>query len=323
MLDTRRMFVLAEVYRRGSVIGAAEALNCTASAVSQQVSKLEAETGQVLVRRDGRSTELTEAGRVLVTHADRIERELALAEEHLDDLAGLRRGSIHLGTFPTVAASVLPVAVRAFRKRHPDIELRVRSARIAGLIDMLQRREVEMSLMWEYEWSALSIDTFELTTLFEDPTMLLVPDRHQIAQEGFRTFADLADQAWITRTQHPVADLLVRLCRAANFSPNIVYEASDYQESQAMVAVGLGIAIAPQCALSTIRSDIVSVGLGAITPKRRIVLASLRGERLSPAAGALARVLVAAGKKIASVNEGRKPVRGNDTAGRQDDPQAG
>lgn len=306
MLDTRRMLVLAEVYRRGSVIGAAEALNCTASAVSQQISKLEAEAGQVLVRRDGRSTELTEAGRVLVTHADRIERELALAEEQLDDLAGLRRGSIHLGTFPTVAASILPVAVRAFRKRHPDIELRVRSARIAGLIDMLERREIEMSLMWEYDWSPLSDGPFELTPLFEDPTMLLVPSRHPIAEEGFQTFAELADQAWVTRAQHPVADVLVRLCREANFSPNIVYEASDYQESQAMVAVGLGIALAPLCALSTMRNDIVAVDLGSLTPKRRIVLASLRGERLSPAASALARILASAGKRIDTVSGGRR-----------------
>ena len=155
-----------------------------------------------------------------------------------------------------------------------------------------------MSLMWEYEWSPLSAGPFELTPLLEDPTMLLVPRSHPIARERFRTFAELADQAWVTRAQHPVADVLIRLCREANFSPNIVYEASDYQESQAMVAVGLGIALAPQCALSTMRSDIVAVDLGSLTPKRRIVLASLRGERLSAAASALAHMLVPAGQKI-------------------------
>jgi DNA-binding transcriptional LysR family regulator len=113
----------------------------------------------------------------------------------------------------------------------------------------------------------------------------------------------------VTRAQYPAADVLVRPCREANFSLRIGYEASDYQESQAMVAVGLGIALAPQCALSTMRSDIVAVDLGSLTPARRLVLAPLHGERFRPAASELARILVSAGRKVSSGTDGRRPTR--------------
>jgi DNA-binding transcriptional LysR family regulator len=291
MLDTRRLLVLAEVHRRGSISSAAVALGYTVSAVSQQISKLEAEAGIALVRRDARGSHLTEAGRGLVLHAGRIERELRLAQEHLDDFAGLRRGTLRIGTFPTVAASSLPDAVRLFREQHPDITLRVRSARIAGLIDMLERREVELSLLWEYDWARLPTDAFEVLPLFEDPTMLLVSADHWITERGISDFADLANEGWVTRAQHPVAEVLTHTCQSAGFSPTIVYEASDYQESQAMVAVGLGIALAPRCALATLRTDVVSVNLGQLAPKRRILLAHIRGEHLTPAADAMATIL--------------------------------
>lgn len=178
MLDVRRILLFTEVARRGSVTATARALNYTPSAVSQQVSRLEAEAGQPLLERHARGVTLTDAGRALAERGERIERELTAAENELADFAGLRAGTLRVGTFPTVGASLLPRAVIAFRDAHPDVRLTVRSARIAGLWAMLENREIEMSLMWDYDWNRIDREDIVVTSLVDDPPALLVGQDH-------------------------------------------------------------------------------------------------------------------------------------------------
>src|ERR671915_233821 len=113
MLDVRRMKVLREVAAHGSFSAAAEALNFTQSAVSQHVAALERETGTQLVERLPRGVRLTEAGSVLVGHADAIIARLESAEEDLAAIAGLRGGRLRLVCFQSAGATVLP------RAEHP------------------------------------------------------------------------------------------------------------------------------------------------------------------------------------------------------------
>ncbi len=291
--DVRRMLLLAEVARHGSLTGAAAALSYTPSAVSQQVSRLEAEVGQPLVQRHARGVTLTEAGQVVVDHAERIDRQLRSAERALDDLAGLHHGTLRLGTFPTVSASLLPHVVRAFRTRHPGIELTVHSARRARLLEMLESREIELSLMWDYPWRTVDESTHESVHLFDDPTALVVGATHPLAGRRTVDFAELAEEQWIVRADHPVAEVLTRSCRAAGYQPRIAYQAHDYQEAQAVAAVGLGIALAPRCALASPREDIAVLEPGPNAPARRILLTHLRDHPLTPAARAVTEVFAA------------------------------
>jgi molybdate transport repressor ModE-like protein len=293
MLDTRRLLILAAVHRQGSLSAAADELGYTVSAVSQQIRKLELEVGQPLVRRSAHGSQLTEAGQALVARAGRIEGELRHAQEDLDEIAGMRRGSLHFGTFPTAAASFLPSSVRTFREQHPGVALKVRSGRLAQLVAMLEQRTVELALLWQYQWSALPTEELEILASCEEPTRLLAAPDHWILTRGVSNMAALTHEAWVTRAQHPVSEVLIRTCQAAGFSPDIVYEASDYQESQAMVAVGMGIALVPHCALGAVRPDVIPLDLGEMLPKRRIVLAHMRGDRLTPSAATMTAILKA------------------------------
>ncbi|MGV9624999.1 LysR family transcriptional regulator [Streptomyces sp. NPDC003487] len=285
MLDVRRILLFTEVARRGSVTATARALSYTPSAVSQQISRLEAEAGQPLLERHARGVTVTDAGRALAERGERIERELRAAESELADFAGLRAGTLRIGTFPTVGASLLPQAVIAFRDAHPDVRLTVRSARIAGLWTMLENREIEMSLMWDYDWSRIDREDVVVTPLLDDPPALLVSDRHALAGRGAASLADFAHDPWITRADHhPVAEALVRGCRTAGFEPHIAYEAHDYQEAQAMVAAGIGVALAPTLALEGIRPGVSVLPLQPPAPVRRILLVRMADHSLTPAA---------------------------------------
>ncbi|MGO4604084.1 LysR substrate-binding domain-containing protein [Terrabacter sp. 2YAF2] len=282
-LDLRRLRLLREVSRLGSLTAAAAEMSFTTSAVSQQVTKLEREMGVALLERHPRGAVLTEAGRALLRYADDIDRIIEAARAEMDEFAGLRRGQLRVGTFPTVGASLMPEVVLAFRARHPEVAVTVVSARRAGLIDRLKRRDIELTLLWDYPWQRIKDEELATVTLMSDPTLLLLPREHELAHARAARVEDLRDQQWIVRDEHPVADVLRRLCQAAGFEPSVAFAANDYQETQGMVAAGIGIALAPQLALSALRPDVVAVPLES-SPSRRILLAQLAGRHLSPSA---------------------------------------
>src|SRR4051795_3819370 len=133
MLDVRRMRVLREVAVRGSFSAAAESLSFTQSAISQQIAALEREAGCPLVTRNARGIKLTEAGEALVRHADAILARLAEAEAELEAIAGVRGGRLRLAAFESAAASLMPLAIAAFRADHPRVELSLIIAARAGI----------------------------------------------------------------------------------------------------------------------------------------------------------------------------------------------
>src|SRR5690242_17568081 len=123
MLDVKRLRVLKEVAQRGSFSAAGEALGYTQSAISQQVAALERETGSTLVERGARGIRLTDPGQALVDHADGILTRIAAAEDEPEAIAGLRGGRLRLASFPTAGATLVPLAIKEFTRRHPGVEL--------------------------------------------------------------------------------------------------------------------------------------------------------------------------------------------------------
>lgn len=293
------MFTLREVAAHGSITAAAEALGYTTSAVSQQIAKLEKEAAQPLIERHARGVVLTEAGRAVVRHAERILVELEAADAELAEIRGLRAGGLAIGTFPTAGSSLLPLLVKEFKTRHPGVELTVLSGRFARLIDALRRRETELSLLWDYEWNRIDDPTLVYHHLMNDPTMLLVSERHRLADRESVGINELRDEAWVVRSDdHPVAQTLEKLCQQGGFAPRTSVFAHDYGEVQAMVAVELGVAIAPRLAVLNPRPDVRSIRLSSRPPQRRILIAHLAERRLSPAAHEAIAVSAAAARRL-------------------------
>src|SRR5438270_5455165 len=115
MLSTSRLRILREVAYRGSFSAAAQALSYTQSAISQQVAALEAETGMTLLERHPRGVTLTAAGQTLVRHAEGILARLDAADAAIAAMAGLRGGRLRMASFPTAGATLMPLAIAAFR----------------------------------------------------------------------------------------------------------------------------------------------------------------------------------------------------------------
>lgn len=297
-MDVKRMLLLVEVARAGSLTAAAAALRYTVSAVSQQIARLEEEAGQPLIERRARGVTLTDAGNVVVEHAEHIRLTLLAAGEQLRDIAGLNAGVLRLGTIPTVTESFLPAAISAFRQRHPHVDLRIQSAQRSDLERLLYTREIELGITWEAEGAeGASASRAASTLVFRDPDVLLVPADHALAHNRSARIEDLRDEAWIVRTSADVVAALRSTWETAGFTPTVTFEARSYQEAQAMVAVGMGITFVPRLAACDVRDDIAVLAVEAASPPaRRIVLAHRAGERLSPAAEEMGRILLPVGR---------------------------
>ncbi|WP_461156066.1 LysR family transcriptional regulator [Saccharopolyspora tripterygii] len=305
VLDVRRVLLLVEAAERGSLTAAAEALAITPSAASQQMSRLESEVGQPLLHRQPRGVRLTDAGAALAERGRSIRRELRAAQADLDSLITLDRGTLRLGSFPTASASLLPLALTRFSRKHPGLRATVHSALLADLLELLHTGEIELAMLWDYEWNRIQDPALAIDHLLDDPTVLVVPANSELLDEPSIGLADLADHQWIIRADnHPVAEVLRRSCRLAGFEPMISYESQDYQEAQAMVAAGLGIAIAPRLALTNRRNDVrlLHFATDVPAPTRRILLARMAYRDPTPATTAMTEILHAVSQRFTDDN---------------------
>src|SRR4051795_1972948 len=174
MLDVRRMRVLREVAVRGSFSAAAEALSFTQSAISQQIAALEREAGAVLVERSARGVRLTDAGAALVTHTDAILARLDAAERELEAIAGLRGGHLRMVAFPSAAASLVPLAIAEFRRRHPAVELTLEPGEPQDSIAALKSGECDLAISLEASFRPLADDQVTKTVLLDDPMFVVL-----------------------------------------------------------------------------------------------------------------------------------------------------
>jgi molybdate transport repressor ModE-like protein len=290
MLDVRRMKVLREVAVQGSFSAAAEALNFTQSAVSQHVAALERETGQQLVERLPRGVRLTEAGEVLVKHADVIIARLESAQEDLNAIAGLRGGRLRLVCFQSAGATVVPGAVAIFHQRYPEVELGMREAEPEQAAQMLKAGEVDLALLYHHPAMTL-MPELELTHLMDDVYDAVMPASHRLAGRRRLGLADLADEAWIVSTPvNGCRRITEAASRDAGFQPRVAFEADDTLASQALVAGGVGVTLMPRMALTALHPNVVARAL-TDGPRRRVLAARMAGGFHSPASDAMLEIL--------------------------------
>jgi molybdate transport repressor ModE-like protein len=294
MLDVRRMRVLREVANCGSIAAAAQSLSFTPSAVSQQIATLEREAGVALVERGPRSVRLTEAGQALVAHAETVLAQLKTAEADIQAIAGVRRGTLRVSSFPTAYATILPPAIREFRRRHPGVELTLTETDpIAGL-SSLKAGELDLALVYEYDFVPLaSDDAIELVHLLDDPVNALLPRSHPAARKTSVRLTDLAEDSWITSTPRSACHSFVRrACNNAGFEPEVTMESDDHGVWQGLVAAGVGVALASEL---SIPAPGARVAVRPIRPKplrRRIFAAHRVGAARSPGIEAILSVLL-------------------------------
>jgi DNA-binding transcriptional LysR family regulator len=299
-LDVRRLRVLREVARQGSITGAAEALNYTPSAVSQQLQVLEAEAGLALLERTPRSVTLTPAGEVLVGHTDVIVARLEDAEAQVRSTHGLQGGRLRLATFRSAAETLLAEAVVYFRRRYPQVELALREGEPEEFLAGIRMNEFDLALDFAYDlMEPIRIDGVERTLLLHDPMLVALPAGHPLASARALELADLAGERWIVSTRRNSVHRFTALaCSAAGFTPHVALETDDYHVAQSLVAGGLGVTFVPGLIARTPHAGVAIRPLAREALRRRIYAVHRPGGDRAPAVAAMLEVLHELGAEL-------------------------
>jgi DNA-binding transcriptional LysR family regulator len=243
--------MLSEVAGRGSFRAAATALDYSPSAVSQQIALLEREAGVRLVQRGPRGAQLTDAGLLLVRHADVALNELAKARHALAALSGNGATRLRVAAFPTATATIVALAARSFAAEHPEWTVHVVDAEPAHAWALLAAGEVDAAVVYEFEPGGRG------DLIGEDPMLLCLPAGHRLAARAEIAITDLAGEHWFGGDGCPSVPPLVELCRAAGFTPTFSpLQTHDYAAMQGLVATHGLVGLIPTLALAAPRPDV-------------------------------------------------------------------
>src|SRR5918997_2862428 len=307
MLDVGKLATLRAVVENGSFSAAGHAIGLTQPAVSRQVSVLERQLGTQLVRRTQHGVHATEAGRILVDHADAVLDRLALAEAQIADLAGLRAGHVRLGSFFTALVYLSAEMAALLEAGHPDLFSGQGDVIEDELVDRptafrrLAAAELDVALVFEHAFEPdPAPEGIELVALFDDPPCVLVPAAHPLAGAASVTPSDLAGETWIRAHRGSAARLVDHVLAGAGLHPQILHagHGDEPVEAQAFVAAGHGVMVAHRLNVLVDPERIAVLPLEG-APVRHVQAAIMRGQR-APATRAVVDALVEVGRSRAA-----------------------
>lgn len=292
MLELRRLRMLRELHERGTIAAVADALRFTPSAVSQQLGQLEREAGVPLMERSGRGVRLTDAGLVLVGHAEELLERAAEAEADLAAAAGSVAGRARIAGFQSVTLMLAVPAVEALARSAPRLRCELVEAEPEHSLPLLALGDVDLAFgdEWQHQPRRLPAGV-ERHDLFSDPVQIVLPATHPALERHTHAvpLAELADAPWTSgHGGMGWSDLTERACRElGGFEPDIRHRANDATIGLELVARGMAVALLPALPLLGTPADVEVRPIAEGTIERAIFVATRRSDAARPSTQAL------------------------------------
>ena len=288
-VEVRHFAALDAVASEGSFGRAADKLGYTQSAVSQQIATLEKIVGETLVERPGgpRAVSLTEAGVLLLRHAEAIVARLDAARADIAALRAGETGTLRVGTYQSVGARVLPGVMRRFLTDWPGIELGLSEpATDPELYDLIESGEVDLAFCSP----PLPDGPFEAVELMSDPYVLLVPAENPLASRTSASMDDLGDQPLIGSNTCASGIVVERELGDRGYDIRYAFRSDDNGTVQGLVASGFGVALTPLLAIAPGDDRVKALRLVPKVPRRQVAVVWHRDRHRSPAARAFIEI---------------------------------
>jgi len=302
-LDSDQLVAIVAVARERGFSRAGRRLSRTQSAVSQAVARLEGEVGARLFLRGGRTTQLTAAGRLLLSRAERVLEEMQRAREGLFALAELSQGTLSLGTSDTLACYVLPPVIAAFRTRYPGVDLWLDNRPSPATAERVLERALDLGVVTlplpsgPRALGRAAAERLRIEALAPQEEVVICPPHHPLAKrrwidlEGILPYPLLL----LDRTTGSRALLDAELARLGA-SPAVAMEMSSVEVLKKLVELGLGVSVVPAVAVEreVAAGVLKAVRLSGLAAARRVGLVMLASGPPSRAAAAFAEMARAA-----------------------------
>jgi DNA-binding transcriptional LysR family regulator len=251
--------VLAEERHFGR---AADRLGISQPPLSQQIRRLEDKVGHDLFHRAPGGVALTPAGQELLPAARHALSALADGLASARAVGSGQAGTLRIGFSASLALTVLPGLLRAFRDQFPEVHLDIQEMTTVPQIAALHDRVIDIGLLREPSAEA----GLGLRTVLTEPFVAVLPTGHPLAAQRTVQVSQLAGMPFVLppREVGPgLHDRITELCGTADFTPQVTQRAVEWQTVCALVGAGLGISVAPAC---TRHIRLTGVAFRAIAP---------------------------------------------------------
>jgi DNA-binding transcriptional LysR family regulator len=288
-VELRHLAALEAVAREGSFGRAATKLGYTQSAVSQQIASLERSVGEKLLERPGgpRAVTLTEAGKLLLRHAEAIVARLDAARADMASLRAGETGTLRVGTYQSVGARVLPAVMQRFRNDHPGIVLELHEPTTdPELFALIESGELDLAFCS----LPLPEGPFDGVELMSDPYVLIVSTEHELAGRRSASLADLGGLPLIGSQTCASGIRLEDELQAHGFEVDYAFRSDDNGTVQGLAAAGYGVALSPLLAVLPGDERVKVLRLEPAIPPRVIGVVWHRDRHRSPAARAFVEI---------------------------------
>lgn len=305
-MELRQLRYFVRVVELGSMGRAAIDLDLVQSALSQQISRLEAGLNTRLLQRSPRGVTPTEAGVAFF-------REAQLTLRHADQAIRAAQqarltGTVSVGLAPTTAAVMGLPLIRAMRERYPEVRLHMVESLSGHLTDLLTARELDLAVLFDSRLRAQAARGWQVSRLLQEDLFVIASRRRgaALSAEGLR-LAQLADMPLILPTgPHGLRSTLDAAFVRAQITPRVVLEIDSLAMLMEAVDAGLGATVQPWAAVARFPDVADRFGVARINDpdlQRVNHLCSLSGAELSPAALAARSVLADCAREL--VQQGR------------------
>jgi DNA-binding transcriptional LysR family regulator len=259
-MDPRRLKLLLELSRLGSMRAVAQALQITTSTVSQQIAALAGEAGTPLVEPEGRRVRLTPAGRRLADHAVTILAAIEAAQIDLDP-SGTPAGTLRVAAFATAVRERLLPLVAVLAARHPEVRLHIHEHEPSEALGLLADDDIDLALTYDYNLAVARVDrSLVIHPLGTARWSLGTPSvpasaggeadggrgRARGGETSLQVFSEFRDHDWIVNSRNTADDEVIHtVASLAGFQPHVAHRADSLDLVQHMIVAGLGAGLLP------------------------------------------------------------------------------
>lgn len=283
-MDVHALRVFAEVVRQQGFTRASRTLGLTQPAISKVVAGLEEDLGARLLVRERRRLTLTDAGQVVLARSRSLLDGLRVMQEEVQEIAGLRRGRLRIGSPPIVGVVLLPPLLAAFRAAHPGVAIELREEGSRQIEDLVRSHELDAGAV------VLPTDETDFQTLpfARDHLRAVLHPSHPLARRRSVSLRELAGTPFVLyRPDFALRGHILDACRRAGFQPDVVSESAHWDLMVALVAADLGVALLPTSVCRLLdRVQVRTVRLADPIIPWDVALVWRRGGERSPAARA-------------------------------------
>ena len=246
-MDLRQLEILRAVAESGSFTKAGERLHLSQSAVSRQILLLEDELKEQVFLRVGRSIRITPTGTTLLRLSERLFDDIDQTRAGILETQQNVTGTLRLVGGMTVCLYVFPTLLKAYRRAHPAVEVKVSSGATPRLIRQLRNGTADLGLL------TLPVDDPNLVSIpvMREELMLATAPLHPLARKKHITPGDLVGQPFVlfeagSNSRRTIDDFFMR----EQIAPKIVTETENVEIIKALVKIGMGITIIPYQAVA-------------------------------------------------------------------------